>query len=926
MTEKARVPKAVWIVGCLLAVTVNVSMDDFYPSFPLYVFMPLLAGWASRTYGPRVLLPLAVLGILPFAWVDFDRVLSFAFGIPKSWWLVSMLAGLALARPDGLAELVHVRARWLAYAALVWWALAAMDFGLQSISLKEGGRLVLDVLTVPSVVVIALLIRWNRFAAILGLRGSGLRVLAAAYAAVLAVELVVQVQWSHVRIGDAVASNLVPIACFWLVGLNAIRLGWVAVALACCAAIEWGLLKTTGPIASWVLEVRRIPQTQVWNLFLPAICAALLGLAFAPFWRSGRVAEAQRGAVWIALGATLAVLLVVLPYVNKNVAIYGSWIPLLCGISFIAARHAAGRYPLLLTLFIQMLVLAAALALDARLRTGRLFDTLTWVAYATFPYAMAGFLMREGRERAGGAAVAGTVPRSGLVTVDIGTVAGIVQRIDRAAVLRSFGALLIPILAVAYVASQAREVSQAMQFIGADPDALLVIALMAAIGIAGVLAPLGFIVADWIDRQQDLRWIACLTGSFYGVVACIAVGGAFSLVATEVADFESTTDARVAGGVGALFCAALLAAGAFGRAKWARLVFYGAGGLLAVLALVLVTWAGWLAIREEEGSVIELAILVALLPTVGWLAVRTIRLRIILAEDRPRDVLYGALGKGFWVRMAALMGLPSSMWKRRALRSPSAWLLVAARPVVYLAALAAKASIAGAAFLLVAGHAVFAGGKRLAARAIWKPEKRDPDGAPILFLRGFNDDRFDFKRPKWQLPLRWFDLWAFRRNADEALVDEVAKFGPVVALGRPGEAARPFGALRHYSSDEVWKETILETARNARMIVLAAGDSPGLQWEIKMLGDEKLLPRTVLLFDPDPARDESNLRTLERFVGTDVARARAGELAGKRLIALLPSIDGPMLLIAPKAIAAAYVVALRAMCLRMDARKLASAM
>ena len=29
---------------------------------------------------------------------------------------------------------------------------------------------------------------------------------------------------------------------------------------------------------------------------------------------------------------------------------------------------------------------------------------------------------------------------------------------------------------------------------------------------------------------------------------------------------------------------------------------------------------------------------------------------------------------------------------------------------------------------------------------------------------------------------RWLDLWSFRQNLDEAMVDELAQFGPVVAL------------------------------------------------------------------------------------------------------------------------------------------------
>ena len=47
---------------------------------------------------------------------------------------------------------------------------------------------------------------------------------------------------------------------------------------------------------------------------------------------------------------------------------------------------------------------------------------------------------------------------------------------------------------------------------------------------------------------------------------------------------------------------------------------------------------------------------------------------------------------------------------------------------------------------------------------------------------------------------------SWRRNADEALIDEIAQYGPVVALGRPGEKHVPFGAQRHYEAHETWQE------------------------------------------------------------------------------------------------------------------------
>ena len=47
----------------------------------------------------------------------------------------------------------------------------------------------------------------------------------------------------------------------------------------------------------------------------------------------------------------------------------------------------------------------------------------------------------------------------------------------------------------------------------------------------------------------------------------------------------------------------------------------------------------------------------------------------------------------------------------------------------------------------------------------------------------------------------------------EAMIDEIAQYGPVVALGMPGEKKIPFGAMRYYSTHEDWQKIVTETAK-----------------------------------------------------------------------------------------------------------------
>jgi len=179
----------------------------------------------------------------------------------------------------------------------------------------------------------------------------------------------------------------------------------------------------------------------------------------------------------------------------------------------------------------------------------------------------------------------------------------------------------------------------------------------------------------------------------------------------------------------------------------------------------------------------------------------------------------------------------------------------------------------------------------------------------VLFLRSFEDDQFDF-RIAGHNPIRhWLAFWSFRRNLDETLVDEAAAYGPVVALGRPGERERPFGAERHYSTHDDWQAVILDTARRARAIVIAAGSTPGVLWEYDMLRREGLLPRTLLVFPPHQA--QSHQAALQAFAPEVHARADVIASDPATWIALLMNGPRPVLLTAQDRSPSAYLLALR---------------
>lgn len=323
-------------------------------------------------------------------------------------------------------------------------------------------------------------------------------------------------------------------------------------------------------------------------------------------------------------------------------------------------------------------------------------------------------------------------------------------------------------------------------------------------------------------------------------------------------------------------------------------------------------------------------LMLAVYAVYGWLLWRTVKVETALSAAPSRALLLGDVGgAGFWPRFGYLLGIPASMWNAGALAAPAFWLFVLARVLVYAALLPAALAvqlpgdgygapavnlpvILGAALgLFVSGHLVFLAAKRLAARRIWKDEKAETAG-PILFLRSFQDDQFDFRK-SWRDPAgRWLELWSFRRNADEMLVDEFAWYGPVIALGQPGETHAPFGADRRYVDHDTWQSVVEDAAGRAHTIVVAAGETPGLVWEYELIARRGYFGKTIYLFPPHVSSHPAVGRAVDLFNKAYPAH-RLREPADGVLVAVV--VDGASVqrVTARKATAQAYLIALRRM-------------
>lgn len=161
---------------------------------------------------------------------------------------------------------------------------------------------------------------------------------------------------------------------------------------------------------------------------------------------------------------------------------------------------------------------------------------------------------------------------------------------------------------------------------------------------------------------------------------------------------------------------------------------------------------------------------------------------------------------------------------------------------------------------------------------------------PITLIRSFADDNkvmYGFS----------FVSWLFRRRVrvEEVLSSLARSIGIVIAIGQPRDRSNPLGAYRSYYSDEAWRKPIVDWMLRSRLIVVIAGETQGLAWELEQLNYRNLLPKTVFIFpaDSDEVRQRRFLSICRQALGRPVSLP-LGVPTGGKLIAASFSSDSPI--------------------------------
>jgi hypothetical protein len=169
---------------------------------------------------------------------------------------------------------------------------------------------------------------------------------------------------------------------------------------------------------------------------------------------------------------------------------------------------------------------------------------------------------------------------------------------------------------------------------------------------------------------------------------------------------------------------------------------------------------------------------------------------------------------------------------------------------------------------LVPGIALIYLGYRLGLRPASYTLAKD-GRPPVLYLRAFKDDGMrDFNPKGWIAellglqPLSFFKfLGPFANSnpvrllrllraksadtAEEQMAGFFRRFGPVIAIGRPGERLVHGGAQRIYATEETWRQEVRRLLAVAQTVVLQPAETEGVWWEIaealKIISPAKVL-------------------------------------------------------------------------------------
>jgi len=143
--------------------------------------------------------------------------------------------------------------------------------------------------------------------------------------------------------------------------------------------------------------------------------------------------------------------------------------------------------------------------------------------------------------------------------------------------------------------------------------------------------------------------------------------------------------------------------------------------------------------------------------------------------------------------------------------------------------------------------------------ALWADRRR-----PILFLRSFKDDAALTNVTGADEPVREDYL----QRLEDVLADISGRYGPVIAVGQPGVLPRSGAARAYYAGDD-WREAVTTWMDQALFVVMIAGYTKGVRWELDTAIARGHARKLILVFPPEDPHFEARWAWVrDRFAAT----------------------------------------------------------
>ena len=165
-------------------------------------------------------------------------------------------------------------------------------------------------------------------------------------------------------------------------------------------------------------------------------------------------------------------------------------------------------------------------------------------------------------------------------------------------------------------------------------------------------------------------------------------------------------------------------------------------------------------------------------------------------------------------------------------------------------------------FGVAIGSALIADSRRtlqLDANALLAADKRKL----VLLLRSFKDEMLG--APQFiRTPVG--DI-ALGRRFEQGIAGSLGAFGPLIAIGKPGEKLPQIGAARTYLSDEEWQPAVIRWMNESLFIAMIAGATEWIHWELQRILELGYVRRLVILLPPQ--KDDARWANIVKaFTGT----------------------------------------------------------